>query len=140
MNERDKDALVEYIRTVADEMALREWAFILSDEQPSNTDAYASVCATEGRRVAVIRLCEDFRALKPGDQRNSIVHELLHCHHDAQTDTIRLTLPKLLRQAEYEVVWESFRLQTEYMVDLLASAIEKHMPLIEWPEVEEQAA
>lgn len=132
MNEREQGILVGYIRDVADRLRLSEWTFTLSPTPPDRDDSYACVLGTEGRRHATIRVCADFRSLSPDAQRNTIVHELMHCHHDAATDVIRLTLPKLLPQHTYEAVWEPFRQQFEYMTDLLAAAFDRHMPYIDW--------
>ena len=56
-------------------------------------------------------------------QRNTIVHELLHIVHNAQTEVIR-TSPQAMW------LWRTFERETELMVDHLAGVLDVYMP---WP-------
>lgn len=133
MRRRDRRVLAEYIRTTADRLGLRDWTFELQHE-PCDDDALASVHPCEGRKVATICVAHDFRERKPAEQRQTIVHELIHCHHASASDIIRLDLVKQLSQSTYDVVFFGFRRQMEYMVDGIAEGIAHHFPMIEWPD------
>lgn len=133
MRKRDRKVLAKYIRATADSLGLRDWTFELQHD-PCDDEALASVHPCEGRRVATICVCGDFRSRKRAEQRQTIVHELLHCHHAAASDIIRVDLVKQLSQSTYDVVFFGFRRQMEYMVDAVAEAIAGHFPLIEWPD------
>jgi hypothetical protein len=133
VNRKQKDTLGAYVRWVANELGLRDWTFELVWEPPEEENAVASVQPTEGRKVAVVKFCSDFLELKPEDQRNCVVHELIHCHHVGATDMVRLDLLKHLSQQSYEIFWGGFVRQIEYMTDGLAEAFAPHMPLIDWP-------
>lgn len=129
----ERKALAAYILERMRELGLREWTIHILSEPPEDEDANASIDPCIGRRVATLRVCPDFRELSRDDQRNAIVHELLHCHHVAATDIIRLDLPRHLAQSTYEILWEGFKRQIEYMVDALADAWAENVPYITWP-------
>lgn len=132
MNAAERKALGEYVRWVANDIGLRDWTFKLRWEGCPE-EAQASIEPTEGRRVAVIYFCDDFRSLPADDQRNAVVHELIHCHHAAATDIIRVDLVRQLSQSTYELLYGAFRRQVEYMVDALADVVAERMPHIDWP-------
>lgn len=131
MTKKERKALGLYIRWVGDAMELRDWTFELSRKEP-DTDAFATVTPTYGRKIAVIDLCPDFRAMAPEKQRHVIVHELVHCHLEPAASMVRSDLEKHLGETTDRVFWDGFKRQVEYGVDALASAIAKHMPLIDW--------
>lgn len=132
MTRRDRKALGRYIRFVADAMELRDWTFVLSHD-PAPDDCHAHITNTYGRKLAVIQVASDFRSAPPEQQRQTICHELVHCHLESSTNMVLNDLSEHLgKQADW-LFWESFKRQIEYGVDALASALAKHMPLIVWP-------
>lgn len=134
MRKRDRKALCGYIRWVADTMDLRDWVFDVSYEPPSDPEAYATCRPILGRRRAVLKFCADFREMEPDVQRNTIVHELVHCHMAGLQSQAELDLESLLGKPTDAVFFSAFRRNVEYAVDGLAGAIAKHMPYIDWPE------
>jgi hypothetical protein len=133
LTEAEEDVLADYVRHVASELQLRDWAFTLSRDEPDSSDAQASVEPTYGQKHAMIYLRHDFRALRPERQRHCLVHELVHCHLAPVCDLIRLGLTPVLGALFTAAIWEPFRQQIEYATDALASALAKHLPLIDWP-------
>lgn len=131
----EREELCRYLRWVADELGLRDWTLTLKDE-PSDDDCFASVLPTDGRYTAAISVCRDFRSLSPEKQRNAIVHELLHIPYASAADVVRLDLQDTLGSNAYWPIFRTFHRLMEYATDGLASAIDKHYPLIEWPEPE----
>ncbi|MCE5200832.1 MAG: hypothetical protein ABFD54_05755 [Armatimonadota bacterium] len=129
-----QNPLCVYIREVADKLGLRDWELILKDESPQDEDALAEIVPVEGRKRASIYLNKNFRDLSLGEQRHTIVHELLHCHLKSATDIIRLDLweSRVLSQSVYDVLIGGYRRQIEYAVDAIADAVACHFPLIEW--------
>lgn len=133
MRATDRKVLLAYVRSTADALGLKDWTFeVLAD--PCEDDCLAHVNPCEGRRVATICFSGDFRERKQVEQRETVVHELLHCHHVAAADIVRLDLIKQLSQSTYDVLWFGFKRQLEYMVDALASVVAPHLPVIDWPE------
>lgn len=129
------DAIQKYIWSVRDLLNLRHWDTFLSDE-PVPREVQAQVRPVEGRYVASIHLAHDWLKREPWDQRNDIVHELVHLTHREQTDVIRVGLLRsgLLPRKTEDLLWTNFRDATERMVDHLATAIAETFPLPEIPD------
>ena len=132
MTRRDQKALREYVRWVADRVGLRDWHFTLFYEHDEE-DAIAICTPTYGRRRAKIQFAADFRTLDVDEQRNSVIHELLHCHLAAVQDQVRLDLPKELAQSAYNLFFAAFRQNLEYAVDAISASLAKDIPHIAWP-------
>lgn len=132
MKKRDRKALSEYIRRVADLMELRDWTVSLSKE-PSPEGISARVSVTYGRKLAWIQVAPAFRDEHPDDQRQTIVHELVHCHVDAAYSMVLNDLEELLGKPADSIFLKGYKRQMEHGVDALASALAKRMPLVDWP-------
>jgi hypothetical protein len=121
VKKRDRKALFAYIRSTADEMGLRDWEIRLSDE-PAREGKGASVGCVFGRKFA-----------SPEDQRDTIVHELIHLHLEPASDMVYRDLEKILGRPADAAFTNGFDRQLEYAIDGLAGALAQHTPLIEWP-------
>lgn len=132
MKKRDRKALGRYVRHVADLMELRDWTVELGREP--TPDGIAGRCnIVYGRKLARIGVASDFRDDDPESQRQTIAHELVHCHLDSAYNMVQNDLEDLLGKPADTVFLLGYKRQMEYGVDALASAIAKHLPLIEWP-------
>lgn len=132
MKKRDHKALTAYIRETADAVGLRDWEVRLSDERAAEGKA-ASVQAVFGRKFARVLIGKDFRGESPEDQRDTIVHELIHLHLEPAADMVYRDLEKVLGRPADAVFTNGFERQLEYGIDGLAAALAPHMPLIDWP-------
>ncbi len=132
MTKRERRALGRYVRWIADAMELRDWTIHLADA-PCDPEYSAKVELTEGRKHATISFNPRFREGAAEDQRQTIVHELVHCHFALPWRMVQTDLLQPLGQETYSIFCDSFRRTLEYGVDAVADAIAKHMPLIEWP-------
>lgn len=131
LTEPERVIVGRYIRWVADAMELRDWTMELS-HGPADEDAYASIRATYGRKVALVKLCDNFRTLAADKQRHNLVHELVHCHLESAANMVLCDIEEFLGKQSDQIFYNGFKRQIEYGVDALASAIAKHMPLIDW--------
>jgi hypothetical protein len=102
-------------------MRLRDWTIVLKDEVPSDPEAAATVCITYGRKLATIRVSDDFLISPPETQRHYLVHELVHCHVDAAW---MIAVDSLHKNVE-----PGFRRMAEHAVDSLAEVIAPSVPL-----------
>jgi ferritin-like protein len=82
----DRDSFCPYVRCLADALGLKDWTVVVADEGPHAHGAIATVCCTEGRKHATVRLSEQFLRDDEAEQRHTIAHELLHCQFAAHTD------------------------------------------------------
>jgi hypothetical protein len=117
---RDRKDYQGYVRELADLLRLKDWSFILKEENPTDPEAWASIVCVQGRKLGVLRLSEDVIRQDPEELRRSVVHELLHCHL-AAADYVADLLPQGERAA--------YRNQREYGTDALSDAIAPLLPL-----------
>lgn len=108
-----------YIRQIADTLHLRDWRIDVIEELPGGSDAIASCAPVAGRKYAVIRLAECFLTDPPVDQRQTVTHELLHCHFAPMMRLLEAT----------ESLGAAEKLMMEYFVDGLADAIAPLLPM-----------
>lgn len=132
MTTRDRKALGGYIRDIADKMELRDWTIDVEHEPCEGYNAVAH--CTYGQRRVSIAFAADFRDYPPAEQRETVVHELIHAHHAVCWHMVQNDLGDALGKPVYYVFCDSYRRAMEYQVDALAKVIARHMPLIEWRE------
>jgi hypothetical protein len=131
IDQAEWDYAGRYLRWVASEyLKLADWRVWLMSDPNADDDAIATVFPTQGRKRAQVWLERDWQPRSPEDKRHTIAHELIHLHHRDQTDVIRKALHEsgYLPQPAYDLLWESFRLATEVMVDELADVIAPTLP------------
>lgn len=125
---RQRTALREYARWMANELELRDWTINLVYEPAADDDAMAQVTCTYGRKFVTIKLAADFFQFSLEKQRQAIVHELLHCH----TSGIEWQYNNLgghIAPDVFSVCWGGIRDQVEFATDAMADALAKHLPL-----------
>lgn len=127
------DELQAYIRLLRDQMILNHWEVILSTETCVE-GANATVHDVRGRQVAAIRVHKDWFTYTPEDQREILVHELLHLTHIGVSDVLTEGIGGSM-YLPYKA-WAGFRglfyLEVEKMVDHLSCILAPNMPLPEY--------
>jgi len=121
--EDEADAIQLYLNQLKELMGLDGWDVFLSLTAADDT-TNASVHPVYGRRVVPVAVNREWWTYTPSNQRNTLVHELLHVVHNNQTEVIR-TVPSFGKWQ-----WRIFERETELMVDHLAGVLDKYMP---WP-------
>lgn len=146
MTARDKKALSDYTRHLADEMGLRDWAFELHftdkplypDEEgqhvndSSNRASIAEVDPGACNRHANIRFDPELRKLTREYVRNVVCHELVHLHLHEMRELVRTGIRPHLGDQAYEILCFAFDTRWEYAVDAIAVEWAKKLPLIDW--------
>lgn len=125
---RQRKILGEYVRWMANELELRDWAITVAYDPPADEDAIAQIRCTYGRKHATIRLCQDWFERSIEEQRCTIAHELLHCHLSG----IEWQFNNLSGHVSgdlFSVMWGGLKDQIEFGVDAMADAVAKHLPL-----------
>jgi hypothetical protein len=123
MLDNRKQKWLPYVRKVADLMNLKDWTIVISDHAPDNSDYEASCYIPEGRKYCTIHLSEHFLDNTPNHQRETLVHELQHCH----TECLKRCVEKTVGINE----WYILQVLMEYCVDDTASYVAKFLPLPE---------
>ncbi len=115
----DRLEFYPYVRVLADRLSLRDWTILVKDEAPDDGTALAAAYLPYGRKRVQIYLSEDFLKADEAAQRQTVVHELLHCHFDV-LERMVVDTPDMKKAA---------RLCLELAVDSLADAIAPLLPL-----------
>lgn len=110
-----------YLREIADLLWLRDWTIEIESDEPESSEAIAAIRPIWGRRRALIRFRDDFWNMDSEDQRQTIVHELIHCHFAESLHWAREVMKARPHGA--------YLLMHETSVDALADAIASLLPL-----------
>jgi hypothetical protein len=132
VSKRDRKALEAYIREIADRLRLKHWTIRLG-EDPSDEGTVAQHEAAASIHEATIWVCENFRLCHPEEQREAIVHELLHTHHEWTWRLVHTDLLEHMGRPAYNLFCDSYRRAMEYQIDALAKAFAPTVPPITWP-------
>lgn len=117
----DRQEWLPYFRHIADRMALKDWTIEITNDAPSSSTALANVHRIKGRRIARIGLSEGFLRDTQEEQRDTVVHELIHCHL-VLADCL---VGEKLSGSDLICYYDA----QEYGVDALAATIASLMPL-----------
>lgn len=120
LTERQHARLERYIRRVADGMGLRDWRFMLERDLTSD-DVDARIRWPFGQRYAEITLGEPYFEASREEQRETVVHELLHCHFAAAQDAVS--------RSTHRRSFAHFMQGLEYGIDATAAALAPRFPL-----------
>jgi hypothetical protein len=137
LSKRDRAALCTYIRAIADKLELRDWTIELARD-PCDDETEGTADCIYGQRHLTIALHREFRERDPLDQRETIVHELIHAHMKVCWQMVQQDLADLIGKPAYYVFADSYRRAMEYSVDALSKVISRQMPLIEWPRADKR--
>jgi hypothetical protein len=123
-------ALCTYVRACADVMGLKDWRIQINLEPPEDDGATAAIAPVYGRRYAELRFCEDFNERMPTEQRQTVAHELIHCHLD-ELDTVLNTdtLTDIMGKPAFHLLHAHHHTALENATDALAEAIAPMLPL-----------
>lgn len=133
----ENDRNVEgYVRQVADLLGLRDWTFeVECREVPADGEhGVGGECRPiPGRRKAHISLFDAIWSLGAVEQRNTVVHELIHCHF-AETDTYLQEMGdnRLLSRDVADILRLSIGNAVEFGVDAMTTLLAPLMPAVPW--------
>lgn len=141
LTEKRKQHLADYVREVADLMALKDWDCNVWYDKPEKdeTDEHVpNATATVGLHRKVVDITFDPELLEQMpdcDIRQCVVHELVHCHFGEMWHFTRLFLLDHadVTQQFYDLFIATFEGHMEVGVDGMADALAKHMPEFSWP-------
>lgn len=129
MTTRQYRSLARYIFSIAKDFGLRDWELTLASDPPDSPSAIASFEAVYGRKRGIVRVSEGFEHESPEDQRNAILHELVHAHTAPAREYINRTLPSILGAAAWATFDAAYEQANEFSVDAIAAAIADRYPL-----------
>lgn len=145
VTERQHHDIGAYVRYCADQIGLRDWTLRVditddadlraTDDHDGSGEVWGAACEpVRGRKYATIKLgAEVVGVLEDGDResfRQTIAHELTHCHLAPLWEQLRLDTIRHFGQSTYDVFIASAERNMEYAVDAIGDAIAPRLPLI----------
>ena len=130
MTHRQRRSLAKYVSSLAVTLALRDWTLEFPDEEPDSGNAIASVECVYGRRLAIVRFRSDFVTQPCEEQRQVVLHELIHVQFAHRRQATQDALEGIGREARQQAI-DAITLGDEYGTDALAEAIAEFFPLWE---------
>lgn len=134
--EKMDDWVLRYMHKLKNMLKLSHWNITISPEFASD-DALANVSITEWQHTAIITLHKDFRKDSPESLRGTLIHELLHCHLSAMSESCQEILKSSkTHDADDPIInaaITSIEYQGERAIDLIAEAIAPLFPLPDIP-------
>lgn len=124
---KKKLTTVEYTRQIAVAMGLGGW-HIEECADPASEGCLAEIEPTYGQRHAKLSLCKDWDDLPAEEQRDTIVHELVHVHL-AHLTQLSYDIVDGLEPSATKAAQAALNLAEEYIVDAIAGAWAPYMPL-----------
>lgn len=122
-----KETTVEYTRKIAVSMGLGGWV-IEECADPASEGCLAEIEPTYGQHHAKLSLCGNWNDLPAEEQRNTIVHELIHVAL-APLSQLSYDIVEALDEGSSKTARAALNLAEEYVVDALAEAWAPYMPL-----------
>ena len=138
MEDMHYEILEKYCRLVADVLGLVGFKITVEREAPNDEDAYACCGVVEGRSIVIIRFCENFHEVDPDDQREIVIHELLHGLYNRMFYYAMNEYNHVASTAQDDMfirgLTDLYELATDKLAFSLSKAIDKdRIPMIEWP-------
>jgi len=134
MTPAEHHQLADYVRAVGYDMNLSGWTIRVKRE-PAQPNAGADVMVYRARWIAELRVADRFFSESHAEQRELIVHELLHVHLD-RMDTAYNCVEELIGTPAFTVLSSAYRTAEELSIDALTTILAPIMPLPSWDEAD----
>jgi len=123
-------AVEEYVAAAAPLLRLSDWTIRVLREPPED-DAYATMTPLEQSRYADMRVADSFLELPTAEQRQTLVHEMVHCHlfflHECAEAAFVELAAEMGRKA-HKLAAKMFTNELERATDALADALGPLLP------------
>lgn len=127
MDKKDRVRYDKYLRTVADNMNLRDWDVGVG-RVPADDGLNAQAHGAYGRKILTVYVAPDFLDRSKEGQRQTCVHELLHAHFNGVTQAMTTAL-NARKKNWLDTLDDQVRLALEFGIDATADIIASQMPL-----------
>lgn len=128
-----RKAFGKYVRWCANELGLRDWTIEIVYDEAAADENNVECVVTPERHWVRLKVHAAFHTYPPEQQRNAVVHELLHVPFDPASAILRDDLEDLLGKQAHAAAYRAHIRHVEMAVDSIACAIDKHFPLPELP-------
>lgn len=134
--------LERYVRTIADQMGLKNWHIHVSREAPERASDQANVFMPYNSVETTMRFGESFLTSTPEKQRWCVVHECLHLLDAERYSVVMSTLKDgdagALSAPQWALFERAYSNADERFVDMVSRMLAPLFPLPAW-QVNEEA-
>lgn len=120
---RRRKVVLEHVQVLAPTLRLADWDIRLDFDNPASEDSDAQIFRNDGQKRATVRFGPAFLTLSADDQRQTLVHELVHCHlfalHEVAAAAFKL-LPEPARELAATLMNDQVELATDGLADAIA--------------------
>lgn len=116
------DALGQYIHDTALYLRIGFWDITLDTTKPCKSSYGATIRPIYGRKCVNIRVNTEWAIFSRAQQKNTIIHELLHIHFFALQNVVTGTAHSMSPRTFYTLKEHHDR-EVEYTVDTLAAVL-----------------
>lgn len=127
LKRRFNDEWAAYVREMANQLGLRDWTVHLM-RVPSDDARAGEIKCTYGRKHACLWVNAGFGEMDPKEQRQVIIHELLHCHF-APAIQMLVDASGNVGKTWVAHLDGTMRMALEYGIDAIADEIAPNYPL-----------
>jgi hypothetical protein len=134
MTDAQHTQLSTYVRTLADMFGLRDSVIVIKRDESCKESCLLDIVNIPGRKFWEIRQSPAFWARSVEEQREDIVHELLHVHMNPTLEYVRIDLyeNRVIGYELYGLLCDAMVRTLELGVDGVTHAIAHYFPLPEW--------
>lgn len=128
----EREWIVEYIAELRDLMGLGHFTVTFQAYPPAEQDEVstaAQIQIPDGKRDATIQVDPDFVDEPPEEQRETLVHELVHCHLADMGNMVYEDLKHPLGITAHAIFNDGFTRALEHATDAIAKAWAAQLPL-----------
>lgn len=126
--------LVNYIRDIADKVGLKDWQFFL-ERVEADQGVIASVEVWGDSTTCTLWFGPPFWKYGPRMQRETVVHELVHCHTHKLVRLVKTTMTNELGNQAAHAMNFSLEQMHEMAVDGIAASWARMLPCIDWSDL-----
>lgn len=123
-----RKALTGYVTDLAGRLGLADWDVRIDFDAPAADGTAATITPWPNQRRATLQLGSGFADDPAEDQRQTLVHELVHCHLFALHELVRATCERVLDAQAADVADVAVTCAVEAATDALATALATAMP------------
>lgn len=125
----DREAVTRYIGMLQEELRLRDWDITVDFDHMAAGDAYAEITPHENQKRAEIRFGLDFMTLDAAGVRQTLTHELLHCHLFNTLHVAENIFEASMGGKAAAIAGLAMNAEIERATDAIADAISASLPL-----------
>lgn len=124
---RQRVLVQKFVTEAAARLRLADWTVIFDFDDSAGEDKFATMTPFEGQKRAIMAFGPGFLTSDANNQRQTLVHELLHCHLFEMHFAHEHVLSQIPNDGVQKLARDVFDDRIEYVVDGIADAF---VPLV----------